>query len=108
MSNLLTLFFELLVAHCLCDYPLQGDFLARGKNHRNPLPGIPWYQCLFAHAVIHGGAVFLVTGSVWFGLTEVLLHSLTDYVKSEGWISFNQDQALHLVTKAVYVLLLGI
>jgi hypothetical protein len=28
----------LFAGHALCDYPLQGDFLARGKNHCNPIP----------------------------------------------------------------------
>ena len=47
----------LLCGHALCDYPLQGDFLARGKNHTDPIPGIPWVHCLVAHALIHGGMV---------------------------------------------------
>jgi hypothetical protein len=38
---LISSFWWLLVAHVLADYPLQGAFLARGKNHRNPIPGIP-------------------------------------------------------------------
>jgi hypothetical protein len=36
----------LLVDHALADYPLQGDFLARAKNHTAPIPGISWYQSL--------------------------------------------------------------
>jgi len=51
----------LISAHFLCDYPLQGDFLARGKNHKAPLQGVPWYQCLVAHSVIHGAAATLLT-----------------------------------------------
>jgi hypothetical protein len=38
----LKLFLLLLVVHALCDYPLQGGFLARGKNEINPIPGVPW------------------------------------------------------------------
>lgn len=45
--------FWLLVAHALCDYPLQGDFLARGKNrHAWPsvLDGVAvWPHALTAH-----------------------------------------------------------
>lgn len=33
----------LLAGHALCDYPLQGDFLAKAKNRAAPLPGVPWY-----------------------------------------------------------------
>jgi len=34
LSRILLLF----AGHALCDYPLQGNFLAKGKNHRNPHP----------------------------------------------------------------------
>ncbi len=90
--------------HALCDYPLQGDFLARGKNHRNPLTGVPWYQCLFAHAAIHGLAVGLVLGPV-FGVAEFAAHAVTDYLKSSGVFSFNVDQGIHLGCKLAYVAL---
>jgi hypothetical protein len=94
--------FLLLAAHALCDYPLQGDFLARGKNHRNPLPGVPWYQCLAAHALIHGGAVALITGSVWLGVAETIAHAAIDYGKSEGAYGFNYDQYLHFLCKVLW------
>lgn len=90
--------------HALCDYPLQGDFLARGKSHRNPLPGVPWYQCLFAHAAIHGLAVGIVLGP-WFGVSEFAAHAMTDYLKSSGVFSFNVDQGIHLGCKLTWVAL---
>lgn len=90
--------------HALCDYPLQGDFLARGKNHRSPLPGAPWYQCLFAHAAIHGLAVGLVLGP-WFGVSELVAHAITDYLKSNGIFSFNVDQGVHVGCKLAWVAL---
>lgn len=98
--------FWLLVGHALCDYPLQGDFLARGKNHRAPLPGVPWYQCLAAHALIQAGMVALVLKSEKFGLVEFVLHAGIDWLKSEGWLTYNQDQALHVFCKVVYVLII--
>lgn len=94
----------LISLHTLCDYPLQGDFLARGKNHRNPLPDVPWYQCLFAHASIHGLAVGLVLG-LWFGVAEFAAHAVTDYIKSSGVFSFNVDQGIHLGCKLAWVVL---
>lgn len=92
----------LLVGHALCDYPLQGDFLAKGKNHRNPIPSVPWYQCLIAHALIHGGAVALVTGSVRLGFAEFGAHVAIDYFKCDGRYGFNTDQMLHVACKIVW------
>ena len=91
---------QLLALHCLCDFPLQGDFLARGKNHENPLPGVPWQICLLAHATLHAGAYSLVVPLVpallvgWF-------HLLVDYSKSAGWLgdgerAFFWDQFWHV------------
>lgn len=99
------MFFYLVAAHALCDYPLQGDFLARGKNHKAPLLGVPWYQCLAAHALIHGGAVALITGYWWLGIAEVVFHAVTDWTKCEGGLTFNEDQALHIFAKVGWALI---
>ncbi len=95
----------LLAAHCLCDYPLQGDFLAKGKNHTAPLSGVPWYQCLWAHSMIHAGAVALITGSLWLGCAELGVHFVIDYLKCSGKFGFNTDQALHIACKILWSLL---
>jgi hypothetical protein len=97
--------FLLFAAHGLCDYPLQGDFLARGKNHKLPLPGVPWYQCLIAHSFIHAGAVALILGSLGLGIAELAAHFAIDFSKSAGYFgtnpirAFNIDQACHIVCK---------
>jgi hypothetical protein len=105
MTVFLNLLLAMLVAHALCDYPLQGDFLSKAKNRFAPIPGVPWYQALGAHAVIHGGAVMLITGSPILGLCEAAAHGLIDDYKCEGRISFNGDQAFHIVCKVVWALL---
>lgn len=97
------MFAALVVAHMLCDYPLQGDFLAKAKNHTAPLPGVPWWQALGAHSIIHGGAVWLITGIWWLGLAEVVAHALTDYAKSARHFTFTVDQFMHIVFKAMWV-----
>lgn len=97
------LLFLLFAGHALCDYPLQGDFLARGKNRFNPLPGVPWYQCLGAHALIHAGAVFLITGSLLLACLEFMAHVVIDDLKCAGWYGFNVDQALHFLCKLAWV-----
>ncbi len=97
----------LICLHALCDYPLQGDFLARGKNHKNPISGVPWYQCLLAHSAIHALAVGLVLGPV-FGMAEFVAHALTDYLKSDGAFGFNVDQAIHLLCKLAWVVIFAV
>ena len=93
----------LLVGHAVADYPLQGEFLAKAKNRKNPLPGVPFYHGLLPHAVIHGGAVGLVTGSVTLGVAEFAVHCLIDDAKCMGRISYDVDQALHVACKALWV-----
>lgn len=102
MIRLLLLLFA---GHALCDYPLQGDFLARGKNAFAPLPGVPWYQCLLAHALIHAGMVQIITGSSALAFAEFIIHWFTDYAKCEGKLTFNQDQAIHYGCKALWAIL---
>lgn len=89
----------LIGAHFLCDYPLQGDFLARAKNRAAPIFGVPWYQAMLAHAPIHGLAVGLITGHWWLGVAEVVFHFVIDDEKCIGKISFNGDQLRHIVCK---------
>jgi hypothetical protein len=106
------LLLALLVGHALADYPLQGDFLARGKNAAAPLPGVPWPTILLAHAAIHGGFVGYLTGSVWLGLAEFVVHAGIDHAKCTGRFgtgerAFNIDQGLHVACKVLWVLIAG-
>lgn len=96
----------LLAGHALCDYPLQGDFLARGKNHKAPFPGYASWQLLLAHCLIHMGMVLLITGSVWLALAELVIHTVTDWAKCDGRINFNQDQAIHYGCKVLWALVM--
>ena len=110
----LILLFALLIGHAVGDYALQSDFLARAKNHNANLSqyfpeGTPqglWFNVLMAHSLIHAGAVWLITGSAVFALIECFLHAVIDFCKSEEWISFRTDQALHRMCKVVYVAIL--
>ena len=92
----------LIFGHFIADYPLQGEFLALGKNRTKPLPGIPFYHPLTAHAVIHGGFVGVITGSVWLGVAETVIHWITDDAKCRGKISYNTDQAIHIACKLAW------
>lgn len=96
------IFAWLAVFHLLADYPLQGDFMAKAKNHTAPITGIPWLTVLFSHAAIHAGFVGLITGSWICAVIELFAHALIDYSKCNGEISFNIDQALHILCKVGY------
>ena len=94
----------LVAGHALADYPLQGDFLAKAKNRANPIPGVPYWQALGAHSAIHGGFVALITGVWWLFFAEAAIHWLTDDAKCNGKLTFNQDQAVHIVCKVVWLI----
>jgi len=100
--------FQLIVAHAVADFVLQQEAMGSGKNRHSEIHnkrGVhfpAWYYWLTAHALVHGGAVFLVTGSLILGVVETLLHWTIDYAKCERWINFHQDQALHMGCKVGY------
>lgn len=108
MAGEVILFFKLAIGHFLCDYPLQGDFLAMAKNHRKPIPGVPFYSALLAHAAIQAGMVWFLTGSVSLGFAELFAHAVIDHLKCDERISFTQDQIAHLGCKLAYVVALAV
>ena len=115
-AEFFTLLFLLVAAHFLCDFPLQGNYLAMAKN-RHVLEEIEgaidarykikpkwkeWPWALGGHATIHGAAVYIITG-IWFlAFIEIVIHALIDDAKCAGRISYNQDQAFHLFAKVIY------
>ncbi len=101
------LLFWLLFAHALADFPLQGDFLARGKDHTTEFGRQWWHIALPAHAMIHAGSVAIVTHDVFFGMVEFVAHGLIDFLKCDKRISVEVDQALHLGCKVVYAYLVA-
>lgn len=107
MSNLLTMLFLLIAAHYLCDYPLQGEFLAQAKNRNTVIGKVFWRHALFAHAMIHGGAVLLITGSLSAAATEVIMHAAIDWLKCDGRITLNTDQVAHIACKITYACIIA-
>lgn len=99
--------FMLLAGHFLCDYPLQGDFIGKLKNrHVNDNKIVPWWHLMTAHSFIHAGAVLLITGVIWLAVFELVVHFIIDVLKCEGYTNIHVDQALHVVCKIGYVLIL--
>lgn len=103
--SFLHLLFLLVAAHALCDYPLQGPFLSEAKNRNTALGKMFWPHALFAHAMIHGGAVLLLTGSIVLAALEVVIHAGTDWLKCEGRITLSTDQAVHIGCKLLWAAL---
>ena len=107
----MVIFFALLIAHALCDHPLQGEFVALRKNRHYRPEGDDgetiWPYCLSVHALIHGGGVWVVTGSPALGLVEFFLHWIIDFLKTESITNIHIDQLLHVLCKVGYVVYLA-
>lgn len=115
IGSALILLLALCIGHALGDFPLQGEFLAQGKNRKLAPPMLAdgaeppkrvWIYCLTAHALIHAGLVWIITGSVALGITELVVHWIIDALKSESAFGFEVDQALHILTKIGFVILI--
>lgn len=103
----LMVLFLLIAAHAAFDYALQGDTVALNKNPNANTPlqkHVPWYYWLGSHALMHGGAVALITGSAWLGMAETVAHFAIDYGKCLGKYSIHIDQLLHVVCKVSWLL----
>jgi hypothetical protein len=99
----LGILFYLVVGHCLCDFPLQNDYLAKAKDPENPLGanGV-WKWALFSHSMIHAGSVAFFTHSMLLGVFEGITHALIDHLKCRKAISFGVDQSLHIGLKILW------
>lgn len=93
--------------HALADFPLQGDYIAKQKQRGKADNTSTWIVALSAHAIIHAGGVWLISGSLILGYTELILHALIDIGKGEGEFGLIPDQLLHLACKLAYALILG-
>lgn len=117
LGSALTLLFALLIGHSFADFPLQGDFISRGKNRHLEPPKLAdgkesprnlWVYLMSAHCLIHAGFVWLLTGHIIFAIAEFILHWLIDVLKCEGKTSFAADQWLHITCKVAFVAILWI
>ncbi|MFX4671709.1 DUF3307 domain-containing protein [Acinetobacter baumannii] len=93
----LNLFSALIMAHFLCDFALQNDFVANFKarfvnNKKNEM----WPWVLSAHCAIHSIPVFLLTKSLALSFLMFSTHFIIDLMKCEKKITFNTDQLSHI------------
>lgn len=105
----LALFLQLLIGHALADFALQSDAMAKGKNrHNKSVPPLGqkyvpcWTYWLTAHALIHGGVVWLVTDSLSLAVFEIVFHWVVDFLKCENLTNPHVDQIFHLGSKLYY------
>lgn len=112
MLEPLTLMFQFLIGHAVADFVMQNGPMGAGKNRHNNLREQhgknfpPWYYWMTAHALIHGGAVYIITQNIYLGLLETALHWMIDFSKCEGWINIHVDQGLHVLCKIIYTVLI--
>jgi hypothetical protein len=106
MGEMGEVFFLLVFSHYLFDFGLQSEYVAKGKNRYKPLPGVPWFHCLAAHSVMHGGGVYLATGNPILGILETAVHFAIDDQKCRGRLGYHVDQALHIGCKVLWIYLL--
>lgn len=115
LQGVAVLAFAMIIGHAFGDFPLQGEFLAVGKNRHldgakqfGGVPGPPhlWIYALTAHSLIHSGIVWLITGSPVLAVVEMVAHWIIDFIRCENWISFSVDQAFHVSCKIIYAVLL--
>ncbi len=111
----LVLFWALVLGHAIADFPLQGEFLAVGKDRHADLsaatggkdwPPSIWLYCLTIHSLIHAATVWVITGSVVLSVIEFILHWIIDLAKNESFTNFYVDQGLHIACKLVYAALI--
>jgi hypothetical protein len=109
------MFFLMICGHAVCDFALQNEWIATNKNRHFRLKLSPeqqkqtqiiWPYLLTAHALHHGLAVFLITQKLSLGIAETALHWLTDFGKCEKWFGFHTDQAIHVLSKFLWIYLL--
>ena len=60
---------------------------------------------MVAHCAIQALGVAYITGNIWLGLGEFCAHFIIDYMKCTKRLTFNQDQALHIVCKCAWALI---
>lgn len=105
----LYLFLGMVAMHFLADYPLQGDAVAihKSRHVKDALSqAVPWYWWMTGHAMMHAVGVYLVTRSLFFSAVELVMHFGIDTMKCEKAINLNQDQALHILCKLNYAIIL--
>lgn len=113
---MIELIIKMIGSHILADFVFQSDTMAKMKNRHYIDPELKkrfgkkykpsWYFWLSAHALTHGIVLFLLTGIWELFIIESIAHFIIDFMKCEKWTTMKLDQALHYITKSIYIILI--
>ena len=91
------LFFEnifmLIFSHVLADFVLQPEAMGYGKNRNDKIHAkerslFPvWYYWLTAHALVHGGIVYMITGNIWLACSRLSCIGLPTLPKTKAGLA---------------------
>ena len=101
-------FFKLCIGHAIGDFWAQSSEMRKGKGWKNQVMSDNvkvWPYALTAHAAIHAGAVWVITGSGILALAEFICHWCIDYGKCSGWYNAHVDQSAHIGCKLMWAFL---
>jgi hypothetical protein len=115
---MITTFFYLLIGHAVADYALQSPWMAKAKNrHSGPPESYDpamhgkiqpiWPMVMAAHALIHAGAVVVITGDPFLGVWQFLAHYMIDTLKCDKMFNVWVDQSLHVFVLAMTAIYVG-
>jgi hypothetical protein len=101
--------FLVIAAHFVCDYTLQTEAVAIGKNRsiNKTRFGVDWWYWMMGHSFTHGVALYLITGSVAAAVCDTFTHFMIDDSKCAGIFGIHVDQALHIVWRVLVVAILS-
>lgn len=102
--------FLMLMAHAVCDFALQSDWMAKAKASIVQSAGLPWWYVMAMHCLINAAGVYAVAAYVgvsaplcaMLAALEYIAHFATDATKRRLYISAISDQAFHVVAKAAW------
>jgi hypothetical protein len=87
----------LIFSHYLGDFGLQSDWMAKNK-----VDGEFWAHVMVAHCSIQALGVLLITKNPILAGAEFVAHFAIDHSKCRGWLTFTQDQLLHIVCRCIW------
>ena len=104
---MISMFFKLCIGHAVADYWAQseGMRIAKGWDNAVMSGGVKvWPYALTAHALIHAGVVWLITGNAVLAFAEFVCHWLIDYGKCSHWYNVHVDQGMHVGCKFIWAM----
>ena len=109
------LFIKLIIGHAVMDYWAQSDALAKMKNRNRDCssfcppgqtPQPVWFYALTAHSVMHGAAVWYITGNFYLFFAETIAHWVIDFGKCDNHYGMKLDQSAHIFCKIIWVIII--